>query len=74
MSALANDRGNWKLEKRGMNKKRYVGCLSLLLMLFLSSAAIAQEIKLCDEGIAALDVKTYEILANVEISDTDVVA
>ncbi len=57
-----------------MKLKRYIGCLSLLFTLFLSSATIAQEMNACADEGAGLNLKVYEVLANVELSAVDVAA
>ncbi len=57
-----------------MKLKRYVGCLSLLFTLFLSSVTIAQEMNACADEGAGLNLKVYEVLANVELSAIDVAA
>ena len=57
-----------------MNKKIYIYYFSLLIALFSVESVFAQGVTACDEGISVLDEKSYEILANVEISANDVVA
>ncbi len=57
-----------------MNKKIYICCLSLLIVLLMTRVVSAQEIASCDDGISVLDKKSYEILAKVDISDGDVIA
>jgi len=57
-----------------MNKTIYVCCLSLLIALFPVRMAFAEDSAACEEGISVLDEKTYEVLADVDLSDGDVIA
>jgi hypothetical protein len=58
----------------GMNKRIYVCCLSLLIALLTARTALAGDFVACEEGISVLDEKTYEVLADIDISDGDVLA